>query len=98
MRSLASADDISRLRLEEEKIIEEVRLQALEWGSYAIAKHLLSEATKRFQEEQQPKVISDASGFFRSLTGGRYERIVAPIGEDTIESPLLTGRPRGRST
>ena len=85
MSSLASADDISGLRLDEEKIIEEVRLQALEWGSYAIAKHLLADATKRFQEEQQPKVISDSSRFFSSLTGGRYERIVAPIGEDTIE-------------
>jgi uncharacterized protein YhaN len=85
MSSLASADDISGLRLEEEKIIEEIRLQALEWGSYAIAKHLLADATKRFQEERQPKVISDASRFFRSLTGGRYERIVAPIGGDTIE-------------
>ena len=85
MNSLASADDISGLRLDEEKIIEEVRLQALEWGSYAIARHLLAEATKRFQEEQQPKVISDASRFFTLITGGRYERIVAPIGEDTIE-------------
>jgi uncharacterized protein YhaN len=85
MSSLASADDISLWRLEEEEIIEEVRLQALEWGSYAIARHLLAEATKRFQEEQQPKVISDASRFFKVITGGRYERIVAPIGEDTIE-------------
>ncbi len=93
MGSLASADDISRLRLEEEKIIEEVRLQAFEWGSYAIAKQLLADATKRFQEEQQPKVISDASRFFGSLTGGRYEKIVAPIGEDTIE----IASPRGQT-
>ncbi len=92
MRSLASAEDISVLRLEEEKIIEEVRLQALEWGSCAIAKHLLTEARTRFQEEQQPKVISDASRFFRSLTGGRYERIVAPIGEDTIEIASSQGQ------
>ena len=75
MRSLASADDISVWRLEEEKIIEEIHLQALEWGSYSIAKHLLTEARKRFQEEQQPKVISDAGRFFRSHHRG-------PIRED----------------
>ncbi len=92
MRSLASADDISVRRLEEERIIEEVRLQATEWGSYAIAKHLLMEATRRFQEEQQPKVISDASRFFRVITGGRYERIVASIGEDTIEIASSQGQ------
>ena len=57
MSTLASVDDISGLRLEEEKIIEEVRLQALEWGSYGIANVLMADATKRFQEEQQPKVI-----------------------------------------
>ena len=93
MRSLATTDDISVLRLEEEKIIEEVRLQAVEWGSYAIARHLLAEARKRFQEEQQPKVISDASKFFfKVITGGRYERIVAPIGEDTIEIATPKGQ------
>jgi uncharacterized protein YhaN len=92
MRSLASADDISQLRLEEEKIIEEVHLLALEWGSHAIARHLLAEARRRVQEEQQPKVISDASRFFRRLTGGRYERIVAPIGEDAIEIASAQGQ------
>ncbi len=92
LRTLASADDLSTLRQEEEKIIEEIRLQSLEWGSHAIARHLLLEARKRFQEEQQPKVISDAAGFFSLITGGRYEKIVAPIGEDTIEIVSRDGR------
>lgn len=83
--NLASADDIARLRAEEERLIEELRVLAFEWGRHAIAKYLLSEARKRFEQEQQPKVIYDAGSFFQTITGGRYQKIVAPIGENTIE-------------
>ena len=37
-------------------------------------------------------MISDAAGFFRLITGGRYEKIIAPIGEDTIEVVSREGR------
>ena len=83
--NLASADDIARLRAEEERLIEELRVLAFEWGRHAIAKYLLSEARKRFEQEQQPKVIYDAGSFFQTITGGRYQKIIAPIGENTIE-------------
>jgi uncharacterized protein YhaN len=82
---LASADDVSRLRTEEEVLLEEIRTLAREWGSQALAKGLLLEARKRFEEERQPKVISDAARFFREITGGKYVKVVAPIGGETIE-------------
>ena len=83
--ALTSADEISRLRAEEEGLLEEIRLLSMDWGCYAIAKFLLSEARRRFEQEQQPKVIHDAGMFFQTITEGRYQKIIAPIGEDTID-------------
>lgn len=85
MARLASADDISRLRAEEEAIVEEIRALSKEWGRYAMAKALLAEARRRYEQEQQPKVINDAGQFFREMTGGAYGKVVAPLGGETIE-------------
>jgi uncharacterized protein YhaN len=85
MNSIASSDDISRLRTEEERLLEEIRDAAADWGSHALAAHLLEEAKRKFEQEQQPRVIRDAANFFKTITGDYYHKIIAPIGEDTIE-------------
>jgi uncharacterized protein YhaN len=86
---LASADDISQLRMEEEGLLEEIRILSKDWAFYAVAKYLLGEARRQFELEQQPRVIHDAGLFFQSITGGQYEKIIAPIGENTID--VITG-------
>jgi uncharacterized protein YhaN len=85
MARLSSADDISRLRAEEEALVTELRELAKEWGSNAIARALLGEARRRYEQEQQPKVINEAGRFFREMTGGKYEKVIAPMGEETFE-------------
>ena len=85
MGRLSSAEEISQLRAEEERIREEIRCAAMDWARHALAGHLLDKARERFEREQQPKVIQDASGFFRAFTGDVYERVLCPIGENTFE-------------
>ena len=92
---LASSDDISRLRAEEEKHKEEIRSSARTWGAHAIARHLLTLARERFEKEHQPKVIREASSFFRMFTGGEYQSIIAPLGKQSIE--VVTARGRQKS-
>jgi len=87
---LSSSDDISRLRSEEEKCKEEIRSAAKVWGTHSIARYLLNLARERFEKEHQPKVIREASNFFRTFTGGEYQNIIAPLGEQNIEA--MTGR------
>ncbi len=89
---LASTDDISRLRMEEEGLLEEIRILSKDWAFYAVAKYLLGEARRQFELEQQPRVIHDAGLFFQSITGGQYEKIIAPIGENTIDVITRDGR------
>jgi uncharacterized protein YhaN len=89
---LASADDISRLRTEEEGLLDEIRILSKDWACYAVARFLLGEARRQFEQEQQPRVIHDAGLFFQAITEGQYEKIIAPIGEDTIDVITLDSR------
>ena len=85
LENLSSSDDISRLRAEEEKLKEEIRMDAKVWGTHAIARYLLKRASERFEKEHQPKVIKEASSFFNTFTGGKYRNIIAPLGKQSIE-------------
>ena len=91
IEQMQGADDIARLRADEERLKAEIRGEALEWARYAVARHLLERARAKYEKEQQPKVIQDAGRFFAAITGGRYCEVVAPIGQDTIEAVAPDG-------
>jgi len=58
----------------------EARLEELaeRYAVLAIADTLISRTKAAYEEEKQPEVLLRASRFFRAMTGGAYERIVAP--------------------
>ena len=87
---MKSADDIARLRADEERVREEIRGLAFDWSRYAMAAFLMEKAKEKFEKEQQPRVIQDASVFFRTITDGGYHKLMAPIGKNTIE--VITSR------
>jgi uncharacterized protein YhaN len=82
---MSTADTIARLRAEEERLLEEIHSKAEDWSRFAIAKYLLAEARKKFEQDQQPKVIREASAFFKTITGEKYHKIIAPPGGDSFE-------------
>jgi len=85
LENLASSEDISRLRAEEEKTKEEILTDARKWGTNAIARYLIISARERFEKEHQPRVIQEAAGYFNTFTGGEYQNIIAPLGRQSIE-------------
>lgn len=85
LETLASSEDISRLRAEEERIKEEILTDAKKWGTNAIARYLIISARERFEKEHQPRVIQKAAGYFNTFTGGEYQNIIAPLGRQSIE-------------
>ena len=85
IEAMRTADTVSRLRADRERVLAEIRPLALQWTRYALAEMLLDRAGKRFEKEQQPRVVRDAAEFFGRMTGGKYERVVAPVGADTFE-------------
>ncbi|MFD0674263.1 AAA family ATPase [Cohnella sp. GCM10027633] len=58
----------------------ESRLEALleRYAVLALGEKLMSRAKAVFEEERQPEVLRHASAYLRQMTGGAYERIVAP--------------------
>jgi len=92
LKQMRGADDIARLRAEEEGLLAEIQNAAFEWRRYAVAGWLLQKACERFEKEQQPGVIRDAGAFFKRITAERYSEVLAPIGEDTIEVAMPTGK------
>ncbi len=85
MNELASSREISILGSSMESLKEEIRRLARDWCRYSIALELIVQTRRRIERDKQPKVIRDASRFFRRITGGRYVTIVTPIGGDSIE-------------
>jgi uncharacterized protein YhaN len=83
--SLESSDEVASLRLDEERLLAELREAALSWAKLAMAQHLIRKAKQIYEKQQQPRVVREAEGFFRRITGGRYTQLLAPIGEESIE-------------
>ncbi|MGQ9745528.1 MAG: AAA family ATPase [Dissulfurimicrobium sp.] len=83
---ISSEDKITVLRAEEERLIAEIRMLSMKWGALCLAAHIIKETKRIFETEQQPKVIKDASGFLKTITGGAYDRIIIPLEGSIVEA------------
>lgn len=78
---LASADDVARLRVEQERLRAEMAAIARRWARARIARRLLEEARLRFQRDHQPRVLRDASDFLARMTAGAHRQVRASLDE-----------------
>ena len=81
---LIGEEESSKLRTESHRIVEAMRGHARAWTVRTVAENLLKEAQAKFERERQPGVLLDAQNFFRNITGGRYERVFSPLGQQEI--------------
>jgi uncharacterized protein YhaN len=82
--TLSSDEDMETLRSEEARLPAMLQAHVFDWSRHALAGYLLDQARKSFETAHQPQVIQDAGCFFEKFTGGRYIRLVAPMGEKTL--------------
>jgi uncharacterized protein YhaN len=73
-------EQLAELRTREERLRARASELALRYAKDRLALALLARARRRFEEEQQPRVIQLASEHFASLTAGRYRRVFIPAG------------------
>lgn len=97
LEQLSSEDESSALRIERNIWMEQLREKAREWSRLAIAGEILSRTRQKFERERQPSVIRHAEDFFGKVTGGRYKRLYAPIGEQTITVTDKAGQDKSPS-
>ena len=84
LAQLTSEEESSALRIHRSTLEEQLREHAREWSRLTIAEALLEKTRQKFEQERQPSVIQYAEKFFSGVTGQRYQRLYAPIGEQTI--------------
>ena len=73
-------EQLAALRIQEERLRARAAELATRYATDRLALALLSRARRRFEEEQQPRVIQLASEHFAALTAGRYRRVFLPAG------------------
>jgi uncharacterized protein YhaN len=73
-------EQLATLRIQEERLRARAAELATRYASDRLSLALLTRARRRFEEEQQPRVIQLASEHFAVLTGGRYRRVFIPAG------------------
>ena len=91
---LAAEEESSELRIRRNVLIERLREDAREWSRLTIAGVILERTQRKFEQERQPSVIQHAEEFFSNVTGRRYTRLFAPVGEQTITVTDTSGRDR----
>ena len=84
LAQLTGEEESSALRMRRSALEEQLREHAREWSRLTIAEALLEKTRQKFEQERQPSVIRHAQDFFSGVTGQRYQRLYAPIGEQTI--------------
>ncbi|MCE2439793.1 MAG: AAA family ATPase [Candidatus Latescibacteria bacterium] len=89
---LIGEEESSRLRMERNVLLEQIQDHAREWTRLTLARNLLDEARRKFEQERQPGVVRHAQKFFTAITGGRYRQVYAPLGEQTITVTDADGR------
>ena len=84
LANLASEEESSRLRMQRNILLEQLRGHAHDWSRLTLALNLLQETRRKFERERQPQVVRHAEKDFAAITGGRYQRLYAPLGQQTI--------------
>ena len=82
--NLEGEEESSRLRMQRNILLEQLRGHARDWSRLTLAQNLLHEARGKFERERQPQVVRHAQKVFAAITEGRYRQVYAPLGEQTI--------------
>ncbi len=75
-----------------EELIEKLRETINKWTVDSIAIMLFRRTREVYERENQPRVLQEASRFFSTMTGERYNRVYLPIGEEELWVERSDGR------
>ena len=92
LNSLSGEEESSRLRMERNVLLEQIKGHARDWTRLTLAQNLLTEARRKFEQERQPGVVQHAQRAFAAITEDRYRQMYAPLGEQTITVTDADGR------
>lgn len=77
---LETGEELARARQRREMLRGALAELARQWQTAVLARALLDLAREKHERERQPAVLALASEYIGPMTGGRYTRVVAPVG------------------
>ncbi len=77
--------ELGELLLEREQSRSELVAAIGVWAEHTAAATLFDLAKRVYEEERQPEVLRLASGYFATMTGNAYTRVLAPLGEIDLQ-------------
>ena len=93
MEALETGEELSLARQQREMLRAKLSIAARQWHTAVLARTLLGLAREKHERERQPAVLAQASEYIGPMTGGRYSRVVAPVGAAQL---LEVEEPGGR--
>jgi len=91
---LSRSEDLGRLLLERNGVVEEIGSAARRWARLAMCRSLLAETRDAYERERQPEIIRRADGFLAMMVGDCY-RVISSLGEGRIELEDASLRRKG---
>jgi uncharacterized protein YhaN len=89
--TLSRSEERSRARTRQASIVAEVDEAAEKWAILTLCQTLLEETRKVYESDRQPEVLRLASECFERMSGGRWRRVIAPLGSDGLEVESAAG-------
>ncbi len=90
LKSLAEDRGPALRQLELATIEKRLEDAVRRWQTLAVTSRALLTVRKIYEKDRQPETLREASGYLQRMTHGRYMRVWAPLGEDSLlveESP-----------
>jgi uncharacterized protein YhaN len=79
------SEERSRALARQEVVMAKVDASAEMWAVVTLCKTLLDETRKVYENDRQPEVLRHASTFFKVMSEGRYQRVIAPLDGTDIQ-------------
>lgn len=92
LERLADGEELAEHRHRIQQLLTDLERTAKDWAVIALAKHFVAEAIADYEKEKQPRVLRQASHYFKEMTGGRYQRVLSPIDREVVEVERCDGR------
>lgn len=77
---------------EKEVLLAQLQKLTREWIVKRLSSEMLRLTLKRYESEKQPKIVEKGSEILRTVTGGKFTKILFPLEEDAVKAERADGR------
>lgn len=92
IQRLENDDQLARCRQEKDMLYTQIAAKTREWRVFTLCAALLNMAKEKYERDRQPGVLLQAGRYLKPMTGGRYVKVISPVGApDQLEVERLDG-------